>query len=261
MIKENQSKWNSKKAVFAGYNFKAPKDGDYMFDIDQVIQPMCKDGYYRFLCLEIKHPREDMSKLGNQINTLHVFKRDGIPTLVCIFNPRNADIVEGKITDCGGNKLFDTKTAWYEVDDLIVKAVYDCGGNLKKLVDRANLQGKNVKLKKLVEIIKERPEDFPELFKFNWNMEDQDFYNECQSKLNTNTPANVITEHDQIVIGEEIKPELKQFIEHPITPKQKPTEFDEMFAAMEAEQDDYWNRKNDPRTILEIQQRNLNWEW
>lgn len=160
------TKWNKQKAVYAGYAFKAPTDGSFAFDIDQVIQPMCNDGYYRFLCLEIKHPNENLSKIGNQVNTLAKFKREGIPTIVCIFNPKNADVVDGKITDSSG-KLFDTRTAWYETDDLIVKAVYD-DEKLSEFVNRAIKAGKVIKLKKLIELIKNYCEFFPDLYKWKW---------------------------------------------------------------------------------------------
>lgn len=226
------SRWNKSKAQYAGYAFKAPTDGSFSFDIDQVIQVLGKDGYYRFLCLEIKHINENFSKIENQVKTIAKFKRPGIPTIVCVFNPKNADLVDGKITDSSG-KLFDTRTAWYETDDLIVKAVYD-DETLSKLINRAVMKGKVLKLKELINLIKEHCELFPTLYKWKWEEEEE-----------------VIT------VGEAIK----EFFTRPLTPIRQPTEFDRMFAAMEEDRADYWNYPNHPLTKLEEHERNLNWEW
>lgn len=162
----SNTKWNKQKAVYAGYAFKAPSDGSFSFDIDQVIQPMCKDGYYRFLTIEIKHPNENLSKIENQVKTIAKFKREGIPTIVCIFNPEKADMVDGKITNSSG-KLFDTRTAWYESDDLIVKQVFD-DNTLSELINRAVKTGKVIKLKDLIKLIKNHCDLFPNLYRWNW---------------------------------------------------------------------------------------------
>lgn len=60
-----------------------------------------------------------------------------------------------------------------------------------------------------------------------------------------------------IKIGEPIK----EFFTRPLTPAHQPTMFDEMYAAMEEDREDYWNYPNHPKTILETEERNRNWEW
>ena len=117
-------KFDLKKAKYSYQLFSS--DDDYTNDVDCIRQIQCNDGFFRWIALEVKHEKEDLTKVTKQVKTLqHILNAD-IPIVVCTLDVDESILVDGKITK-GSETVYETKTAWFDVNKCKIKAIYAKG--------------------------------------------------------------------------------------------------------------------------------------